>query len=170
MTSSAPTSIVTWTRTLRRVPEATADPEGPARGLLDTSVVIDLDHLGRRDLPDELCVSAVTMAELAAGPHATADPEKRALRTERLQGAESTFDQIPFDLAAARAYGRVYAAVTAAGRNARGRRTLDMLIAATALTNKLPLYTRNPDDFVGLEDLLDIVTVPSPADPDRPEE
>ena len=56
------------------------------------------------------------MAELAAGPHATTDPQKRALRMERLQGAESTFEQIPFDLAAARAYGRIYAAVTAAGR------------------------------------------------------
>ena len=129
-------------------------------------MVIDLERLGRSDLPGELCVSAITMAELAAGPHATTDPQKRALRMERLQGAESTFEQIPFDLAAARAYGRIYAAVTAAGRNARGRRTLDMLIAATSLAYKLSLYTRNPDDFVGLEDLLDIVVVGTPADPD----
>ena len=129
--------------------------------MLDTSVVIDLERLGRSDLPDELCVSAITMAELAAGPHATTDPQKRALRMERLQGAESTFEQIPFDHAAARAYGRIYAAVTAARRNARGRRTLDMLIAATSLAHQLPLYTRNPDDFVGLEDLLDIVAVPA---------
>jgi predicted nucleic acid-binding protein len=133
--------------------------------LLDTSVVIDLERLGRRDLPDELCVSAITMAELAAGPHATVDPEKRALRIERLQAAETTFDQLGFDLAAARAYGRVYAAVTAVGRSARGRRTLDMLIAATSLAHKLPLYTRNPDDFAGLENLLDIVAVAHVADP-----
>jgi predicted nucleic acid-binding protein len=147
------------------VPEGSAEPERPTRGLLDTSVVIDLERTGPRDdLPDELCVSAVTMAELAAGPHATTDPDKRALRMERLQGAESTFDQLPFDLAAARAYGRVYAAVTAAGRNARGRRTLDMLIAATSLTNGLPLYTSNPNDFAGLEDLIDIVVVPPAAD------
>jgi hypothetical protein len=126
-------------------------------------VVIDLERLGSSDLPGELCVSAITMAELAAGPHATADPHKRALRMERLQGAESTFEQIPFDLAAARAYGRIYAAVTAAGRNARGRRTLDMLIAATSLAHKLPLYTRNPDDFVGLEGLLDVVAVAPPG-------
>jgi predicted nucleic acid-binding protein len=132
--------------------------------LLDTSVVIDLERAGTRDdLPDEMCVSAVTMAELAAGPHATADPGKRALRMERLQGAESTFDQLPFDLTAARAYGRIYAAVTAAGRNARGRRTLDMLIAATSLANKLPLYTGNPDDFTGLENLIDIIAVPPPV-------
>jgi predicted nucleic acid-binding protein len=146
------------------VPEGPADREKPVRGLLDTSVVIDLERLGRSDLPGELCVSAITMAELAAGPHATTDPQKRALRVERLQGAESTFEQIPFDLVAARAYGRIYAAVTAAGRNARGRRTLDMLIAATSLAHKLPLYTRNPDDFTGLEDLLDIVAVVA-ADP-----
>jgi predicted nucleic acid-binding protein len=150
------------------VPEKSASPEKPIRGLLDTSVVIDLERPGTRDdLPDELAVSAITMAELAAGPHATADPEKRALRMERLQGAESTFDQLPFDLAAARAYGRVYAAVTAAGRKARGRRTMDLLIAATALSNKLPLYTHNLDDFAGLENLLDIVAVP-PAAPDEP--
>jgi predicted nucleic acid-binding protein len=149
------------------VSEGPTDPERPARGLLDTSVVIDLERLGRRDLPNELCVSAITMAELAAGPHATADPAKRALRMERLQGAESTFDQLPFDLAVARSYGRIYAAVTAAGRNARGRRTLDLLIAATSLTHKLPLYTRNVDDFAGLEDLLDIVAVPSRANADE---
>lgn len=130
-------------------------------------MVIDLERLSARDLPDELCVSAVTMAELAAGPHATRDPEKRALRIERLQGAETTFDQLPFDLAAARAYGRVYAAVTAAGRSARGRRTLDMLIAATSLAHKLPLYTRNPDDFAGLENLLDVVAVGHRGDPDE---
>jgi predicted nucleic acid-binding protein len=128
--------------------------------LLDTSVVIGLDKLGTHDLPIELAVSSVTMAELAAGPHATIDPQKRALRMERLQGAEATFDQLPFDLVTARAYGRVYAAVATTGRKARGRRTLDLLIAATALANELPLYTHNPDDFVGLEDLLDIVAVP----------
>lgn len=149
--------------------EEPTGPERSPRGLLDTSVVIDLERLGTGDLPDELCVSAITMAELAAGPHATADPQKRALRMERLQGAESTFEQIPFDLAAARAYGRIYAAVTAAGRNARGRRTLDMLIAATSLAHKLALYTRNPDDFVGLEDLLDIVAVAPPAELDAPD-
>lgn len=148
------------------MPEESASSESPTRGLLDTSVVIDLERPGAGEgLPDELCVSAVTMAELAAGPHATSHPDKRALRVERLQGAESTFDQLPFDLAAARAYGRVYAAVTAAGRNARGRRTLDMLIAATALTNGLPLCTRNPDDFIGLENLLEIIAIPSLVDP-----
>lgn len=134
-------------------------PETHARGLLDTSVVIDLHRLDVRDLPAENAVSAITMAELAAGPHAAQDPDERARRMELLQRAEATFDQLPFDDAAARAYGRIYAAVTATGRKARGRRALDLLIAAVALSNRLPLYTGNPSDFSGLQDILGIVEV-----------
>jgi predicted nucleic acid-binding protein len=130
-----------------------------ARGLIDTSVVIDLDVIEPGDLPVELMVSAITMAELAAGPHATADPAERARRQDRVQRVEATFDPIPVDAAVARAYGRVYAAVAAGGRKARGRRAIDLLIAATALVAGLPLYTRNPDDFAGLENLLQIVPV-----------
>lgn len=134
-------------------------PERPARGLLDTSVVIDLERHEAEALPRELAVSAVTMAELAAGSHATADPRRRAERMLRLQHAEATFDQLPFDSNAARAYGRIYAAVLAAGRKAPGRRALDLLIAATALSNELPLYTQNPNDFKPLGDILDIVDI-----------
>ncbi|HVS30720.1 MAG TPA: PIN domain-containing protein, partial [Thermoanaerobaculia bacterium] len=93
-----------------------------ARGLIDTSVVIDLELIEPADLPLEVAVSAVTMAELAAGPHATADSNERARRQDRLQRAEATFEPLPVDAAVARAYGRVYAAVAAAGRKARGRR------------------------------------------------
>jgi predicted nucleic acid-binding protein len=130
-----------------------------ARGLIDTSVVVDLELIEPADLPPELAVSAVTMAELAAGPHATADPAERARRQDRLQRAEATFEPLPVDAAVARAYGRVYAAVAAAGRNARGRRAVDLFIAATAVAAALPLYTRNPDDFAGLSDMLEIVAV-----------
>jgi predicted nucleic acid-binding protein len=129
------------------------------RGLIDTSVVIDLDRIVEADLPMELAVSAITMAELAAGPHATGEPAERARRQDRLQRAEATFDPLPVDADVARAYGRVYAAVTASGRKANGRRTVDLLIAATALAASLPLYTRNPDDFAGLSDLLDVVAI-----------
>lgn len=129
------------------------------RGLVDTSIVIDLDRIAPGELPEELAISAVTMAELAAGPHATDDPIERARRQERLQRAEATFDPIPFDAEAARAYGRVYAEVAAAGRKARGRRALDLLIAATALAAELPLHTRNPSDFDGLGSLIEVTPV-----------
>jgi len=130
-----------------------------ARGLIDTSIVIDLELIEPAALPLEVAVSAVTMAELAAGPHATADPNERARRQDRLQRAEATFEPLPVDAAVARAYGRVYAAVAAAGRKARGRRAVDLFIAATAVAAGLPLYTRNPDDFAGLSDMLEIVSV-----------
>ena len=133
-------------------------PRAP-RGLIDTSVVIDLDQIGAGQLPNELAVSAVTMAELAAGPHATGDADERARRQDRLQRAEAAFDPLPFDGDSARAYGRIYAAVVATGRKARGPRVVDLMIAATALAANLPLYTRNVDDFRGIEHLLTIVGV-----------
>jgi predicted nucleic acid-binding protein len=127
------------------------------RGLIDTSVAIDLP--AESDLPLEIAVSAITLAELAAGPHATTDPAERAARQDRLQRIEATFEALPFDAASARAYGRVYAAVVEGGRKARGRRAVDLLIAATAAAETLPLYTRNPDDFSGLQGVVEVVPV-----------
>jgi predicted nucleic acid-binding protein len=121
--------------------------------------VIDLDRIVGSAPPDEMAISAVTLAELAAGPHATADPQKRARRQDRLQRTEASFDPLPLDAAAARAFGRIYAAAATAGREARGRRAADLLIAVTALSADLPLYTRNPDDFKHLESLLEIHAV-----------
>jgi len=135
--------------------------ERRTRGLLDTSLLIDLDNVEGDKLPEQLAVAAVTLAELAAGPHATTDPIERARRQERLQRAEATFDPVPFDAAAARAYGRVCAAVAATGRKARGRRAVDLMIAATAVALQLPLCTRNPVDFAGLEGLLEVLPVRS---------
>ena len=129
------------------------------RGLLDTSVVIDLEQIPVAALPAEVAVSSITLAELAAGPHATSDPEERARRQERLQRVEATFDPLPFDAAAARAYGLLYAAVVSAGRKARGRRAIDVFVAAVARANELPLYTNNPSDFAGLEDLVEVIPV-----------
>lgn len=124
----------------------------PDRGILDTSVVIDLGTIDPDLLPDEWAITAITLAELSAGPHATSDPAERARRQDRLQRVEATFEAIPFDAAAGRAYGRIYQAVISAGRRARGGRAVDLLIAAVACAHDLPLYTRNPADFVGLED------------------
>ena len=127
------------------------------RGILDTSVVIDLEHIAAGHLPVEIAISAITMAELAAGPHATSDVDERARRQDRLQRAEAAFDPLPFDADCARAYGRVFAAVAASGRKARGARAVDLLIAATACAANLPLYTRNGDDLEALEQLVQIV-------------
>jgi hypothetical protein len=130
----------------------------PSRGLLDTSVVIDHDLVDHDLLPDESAISAVTLAELAAGPHATSDGQERARRQDRLQWAAATWDPLPFDADAARMYGRVFAAAKAAGRSARTR-FADLLIASTAAANGLPLYTRNPADFAGLEPIVPIEVV-----------
>lgn len=129
------------------------------RGIIDTSVVIDLERIDPAALPSELAISAVTLAELAAGPHATADPAERARRQDRLQRTEATFQPLPLDGSVARAYGRIYAAVAAAGRQARDRRAFDLLIAATALAAGLPLYTHNPADFEGLDGLVEVVAL-----------
>jgi len=144
-----------------RTPHRVHEPRH-ARGLVDTSILIDLELIDPATLPSEVAISAVTLAELAAGPHATADAAERARRQDRLQRTEATFEPLPVDGAVARAYGRVYAAVAAAGRKARGRRAFDLLVAATALAADLPLYTCNPDDFDGLEDLVEVVALRVP--------
>jgi predicted nucleic acid-binding protein len=136
-----------------------AEGQRPERGLLDTSVLIDLDQIDVARLPITVAVSALSMAELAAGPHATSDADERGRRQDRLQRAEATFDPLPFDGDAARAYGRLFVSVMAAGRKARGARAVDLLIAATALSDELPLYTRNGDDFRGVEQLVEVVVV-----------
>ena len=133
-------------------------PERRARGIVDTSVVLDLEQIAPGSLPHELAISAVTLAELAAGPHATDDPHERGRRQDRLQRVEAAFDPLPVDAAVARAYGRLYAAVASGGVKPRGARAFDLLIAATALATDLPLFTRNAEDFRGLGS-LDVVVV-----------
>ena len=132
------------------------------RGLVDTNVVVHLAALSATDLPDEMVISAVTLAELSAGPHHTDDPEERARRVSLLQHVEATFEPLPFDAEDARTFGRVSAAVLAVGRTTR-RRVADLMIAATAIANGLPLYTTNPSDFTGLQRLLTVVPVERPA-------
>jgi len=128
-----------------------SESPGPVvRGLLDTSVVIALEELAAELLPEEPAISALTLAELAAGPLATDDEDERARRQDRLQRVETLLDPLPFDASAARAYGRVYAATRAADRKSRGARAVDLMIAAVALAHELPLFTRNPDDFAHL--------------------
>jgi len=133
------------------------DDERVPRGVLDTSVVIDLESIDPSQLPLEVAVTAITMAELAAGPHATNDPDESSRRQDRLQRAEAAFDPLPFDVDAARAYGRVFSSVVASGRKARGARAVDLLIAAIAVAADLPIYTKNADDFRALDNLVDVI-------------
>jgi predicted nucleic acid-binding protein len=130
----------------------------PTRGVLDTSVVVDHDVIEPSLLPDESAIAAVTLAELAAGPHATDDEQERARRLDRLLWAATVWDTLPFDADAARLYGRIFAAMRARGRSSRVR-LADLLIAATAGAHGLPLYTRNPGDFTGLSEIITVVGV-----------
>lgn len=150
--------------------EVPMTPELPEQGLLDTNILIVRRWIPQDELPGEMAISAVTLAELSAGPHEVrSDAEQavyfeaaeRARRLDVLQRAEHEFDPIPFDADAARAYGRVTAAVVAAGRKPR-RRALDLMIAATAIAAGLPLFTTNPDDFAGLDQLVTVVPVSRP--------
>jgi hypothetical protein len=128
-------------------------------GLLDTSVVIDWDDPSVQSaLPEEIAVSAITLAELAAGPILASTVTEQSIRQARLQQTEATFEPLPFDAAAARSFGQIVAAVASTGRTHRSRMA-DLLIAAIAHANGLELYTRNPGDFVGLEELIHVITV-----------
>lgn len=128
-------------------------------GLLDTSVVIDWhDPLVLPALPGQMAISAITAAELAAGPHLAATPSEAARRQARLQEVEAKLEPVVFDDAAARSYGLVVAAIVGEGRNPRSR-FADLLIAATAHANGFDLYTRNGEDFLGLAGLVHVVTI-----------
>ncbi|MDQ1546952.1 MAG: hypothetical protein QOH69_1856 [Actinomycetota bacterium] len=109
-------------------------------------------------LPDEMAISAISAAELAAGPHLATNPMEAAKRQARLQEVESTLEPIRFDGATVRSYGLVVAALVGEGRTPRSR-FADLLIAATAHANQLDLYTRNADDFTGLEKLVRVIAV-----------
>jgi predicted nucleic acid-binding protein len=162
--------VLTRTRLSTTKLAARMNGEQPRQGMLDTNVLILRSWIDPAELPDEMAISAITLAELSAGPHevrrndeqkAYDEHTERARRLEILQRAESEFDPVPFDAEAARIFGRVTAAVVAAGRKPR-RRALDLMIAATAIAESLPLFTTNPGDFTGLNTLLRIVPVTRP--------
>jgi tRNA(fMet)-specific endonuclease VapC len=135
---------------------------GTGRGILDTSTVILLARLtDPAALPTEPLITAITLAELSVGPLVVDDEGERAARQAHLQQAEADFDPLPFDAAAARAFGRVATSLRRAGRKTAAR-AYDAMIAATAIAHDLPLYTCNPDDFTGIEG-LQLVAVPQPA-------
>ncbi|WP_410793231.1 type II toxin-antitoxin system VapC family toxin [Kribbella sp. C-35] len=145
-------------------------PTEHQQGLLDTNIMILRKWIDPAELPSEIAISAITLAELSAGPHEVRGNDEqdhydehaeRARRMDVLQRAENEFDPIPFDTEAARIYGRVCAAVVSGGRKPR-RRIADLMIASIAVAEDIPLFTTNPDDFKGLEGLLTVVPVKRP--------
>lgn len=131
-----------------------------APGILDTNTLILLERLDPDDLPAEPVITAITLAEISVGPLVTDDGHERAARQARLQEVESVFEPLPFDAAAARAFGGVATSLRRSGRKPAAR-AFDALIAATAIANRLPLYTCNPRDYAGIDD-LDLVELPHP--------
>lgn len=138
----------------------------PSRGLVDTNVLILRHLLSAESLPEQLAISAVSLAELSAGVHLVNgnDPDaarERAARLDLVQRVEREFEPFSFGTDAARMFGRMSAAVFAAGRTPR-RRVADLMIAATAAAEGLALYTTNPDDFLGLDGLVVVVPIERP--------
>lgn len=137
------------------------------RGLIDTNIVILRKWIPAGTLPAEIAISTVTLGEMAASPHYVVGDDleasdERARRVDALQRVEGEFEPLPYDVEAARAFGRISAAVLAIGRKPRGR-VADLQIAAVAAANRLPLYTTNPDDYAGLDDIVQIVAVQRPS-------
>jgi predicted nucleic acid-binding protein len=130
-------------------------------GVLDTSTIILLERItDPSSLPREALITAVTLAELSFGPLVATEPTERATRQARLQQVEADFDPLPFDAAAARAFGRVAASLRRAGRRTNAR-AYDAILAAIAIANELPLYTCNPEAFQYIDELV-LRAVPHP--------
>ncbi|WP_433522603.1 type II toxin-antitoxin system VapC family toxin [Nocardia pseudovaccinii] len=137
------------------------EPESDKRvpvGLLDTCVLIDIGIIDEAELPVRARISTITLAELGLGIAVAATPEALALRTERLLEVEHGFDALPFASAAARRFTSMAKLVVAAGRNPKPRK-MDLMIAAVASVHDLPLFTRNADDFKGLDPFLTVISV-----------
>jgi predicted nucleic acid-binding protein len=139
------------------------------RGVLDTSTLILLTRIEDEGvLPLEPLITTVTLAELSVGPLLATSDQERAARQSHVQQAEADFDPLPFDVPAARAFGRAALAVRRSGRAIKPR-AYDVMIAATALANGLPLYTCNPKDFAGIDGLTVVPVwvpgLPAPVEP-----
>ena len=150
--SSEPISTPSSTKILRLATGSTDN-----RGLADTSVAVDRDSLASVASDTKIAISALTFAELLAGLHTASNDLMRARRRAHLLRIEGWVEALPFDLACACAWAQIYTAVERIGRKPRGSRAIDLMIAATALAHDLPLYTLNPKDLRGLENLIEVV-------------
>lgn len=121
------------------------------RALLDTSVL-----MGEFPPPEdvEAAISVASITELHFGVLICDDGDERARRTARLAVVEATFDPLPVGVEVARVWGQLAAAVARRGGNPR-RRQIDLVIAATAQVEGVPLFTENVGDFQIIDDLVD---------------
>ena len=123
------------------------------KAILDTSVLLGPPP---PVLDGELAISSASLAELHFGVLVARTDTVRAERLRRIGAIERAFEALPVDAGVARHYGRLAAAVAAAGRQPRAR-VMDLLIGATAASHGAVLYTRNAGDLAGLEGLIEIV-------------
>ena len=127
----------------------------PEAALYDTSVVIDLEQVDLGVYADaSVLISAITIGELAYG----LDFGDREVRRARLRRVLTQYEIVRFHVEEAKLYGALAILLRAIGRDPRPRR-LDLQIAATAAAARVPLLTMNPDDFRGMEELVDVVPI-----------
>ena len=129
------------------------------RVILDTGVLIAIER-GRLDVDtvlglDDAAIAAITAMELLVGVE-RADTAHRQARAVRVEAILSTLPVEPYTVGIARVHGRLAVAAMAKGRP---RSANDMMIAATAARNALPLYTAHPGDFRGAEVFVELVAV-----------
>ena len=122
--------------------------------LLDTSCVIDWP---REAVADSFAISTLTIAELAYGLHHD-DPMVSAAREARYRLVLNIFEPIPYSARAAHIYGAIAASIRKSGRHPRPRR-IDLMIASVAAEHRAVLLTRNPADFAGIGDIVDVVSL-----------
>ena len=135
------------------------------KGILDTNALVLLGRITDTNaLPDEPLITAITLAELSVGPLVATDERARANRQTLLQATEASFDPLPFNTAAARAFGSVASSLRQSGRTPAAR-AYDALIAAIAISNDLPIHTCSPRDFSGIEG-LHVIPIPHPDSAD----
>jgi tRNA(fMet)-specific endonuclease VapC len=113
--------------------------------VIDTNVAIHLrdgDPFVRAQLDqlDDLFLSIVSRVELEGGVYS--DPAQSAARRARLDLMLAGVLVLPFNDAAAAAYGVIISA-----RGYSRRKVLDRMIAAQAIVHEAPLVTLNGDDF-----------------------
>jgi tRNA(fMet)-specific endonuclease VapC len=96
----------------------------------------------------ELAVSTIVVAELRYGAAKSSNPAKALAAQNQLL---NLIDTIPFDQAAADAYGQIRATLEQQGRPIGAN---DLLIAATALSRGLTLVTHNTGEFSRINGLF----------------